>query len=652
MKYPHIFQAARLGTLTLKNRLAMSQMTMNYATKEGFCTRRVIDYYVERARGGIGLIFVEGTFFTPEGRGYVNQLGVTSQDHVEKLKPLTDAVHRLENGVKIFLQIHHAGGRASSKVTGLQPVAPSAIPPYPGAETPKALNRDEVRRLIDAHVEAAERARDAGFDGVDIHCAHGYLVPAFFSPLTNQRQDEYGGDLSGRTRFLLDIIRGIKTRLGKAYPLTIKISGDEYIEGGLHTEQMAEIARLAQDAGLDGLTVSAGTVGGKKIEDLSQAHKVLRTLPMMTEPCSLVPIAAEIKKSLRIPVITVGRIHQPEMAESILSRGQADLIAIGRQLLADPYFPQKVFEGREEEIRPCIACNEGCYKRIFLQADILCSVNSELGREGETAVAKSPHPKRVMVVGAGPAGLEAAHRAWERGHEVTLVEKEGSLGGQLNLASLPPGRKEIGRFTRYLLSRLGRTSVNLITGKEATSSLVQGLRPQAVVLTAGARPRVQEIEGLPRDRGLTAWDILARSEIPEGSYLIVGAGLVGCETADHLSERGMPVTLVEILPEIAQGSDADTRSYFGLRFRQKCVTVHTQAEVVRVEGRKARIRQNQNEIIVEADFMVFAVGAQPHDALDAELASLGIPIIKAGDCVKPRRLLDAVREGFDAGSTI
>ena len=181
---------------------------------------------------------------------------------------------------------------------------------------------------------------------------------------------------------------------------------------------------------------------------------------------------------------------------------------------------------------------------------------------------------------------------------------------------------------------------------------MQGLRPQAVVLTAGARPRVQEIEGLPKDRGLTAWDILARSEIPEGSFLIVGAGLVGCETADHLSERGRTVTLVEILPEIAQGSDGDTKSYFALRFRQNGVTVHTQAEVVRVEGRKARIRQNQNEIIVEADFVVFAVGAQPHDALDAELASLGIPIIKAGDCVKPRRLLDAVREGFDAGNTI
>ena len=376
-----MFQPCWIGSLILKNRLAMSQMTMNYATEDGTVTDKVIAYYRERAKGGVGLILVEGTYFTPEGKGYVRQIGLASQAHVDGLKRLTDAVHGLKNDTRIFLQIHHAGGRASSKVTGLQPVAPSAVPPYPGAETPRALTREEISGLIEAHVEAATRAREAGFDGVDIHCAHGYLVPSFFSPMTNDRTDEYGGDLTGRTRFLLETIRGIRQRVGKAYPLTIKISGDEYIEGGLGITDMIGIARLAQDAGIDGLIVSAGTVGGKKIEDLNEAHKVMRTLPMMTRPGCLVPIAAEFKKALRIPVITVGRINTIALAEEILSQGKADIVAIGRPLLADPELPKKAAEGREEEIRPCIACNEGCYKRIFQQLDIRCSINAALGKE-------------------------------------------------------------------------------------------------------------------------------------------------------------------------------------------------------------------------------------------------------------------------------
>ena len=248
MKYPALFRPLGLGTITLKNRLAMAQMTMNYATEEGFVTEKLIRHYLERARGGVGLIFVEGTFFTAEGRGYRNQLGLASDEHAEKLRRLTEAVHGLENRAKIFIQIHHAGARASSKVTGLQPVAPSAIPPYPGAETPRALTKEEIKGLVEAHIRAAERAKKAGFDGVDIHCAHGYLVPGFFSPLSNLRTDEYGGDLSGRTRFLMEVIHGIKERLGE-FPLTIKISGDEYIEGGLNIEKMTEIALLAQKQG-------------------------------------------------------------------------------------------------------------------------------------------------------------------------------------------------------------------------------------------------------------------------------------------------------------------------------------------------------------------------------------------------------------------
>jgi 2,4-dienoyl-CoA reductase-like NADH-dependent reductase (Old Yellow Enzyme family)/thioredoxin reductase len=652
MRYPTVFQPCRIGSLTLKNRLAMSQMTMNYATEDGMVTDKVIAYYRERAKGGVGLILVEGTYFTPEGKGYVRQIGLASQAHVEGLKRLTDVVHGLKNDTRIFLQIHHAGGRASSKVTGLQPVAPSAVPPYPGAETPRALTCEEISGLIEAHVEATNRAREAGFDGVDIHCAHGYLVPSFFSPMTNHRTDEYGGDLTGRTRFLLETIRGIRQRLGKAYPLTIKISGDEYIEGGLGISDMIGIARLAQDAGIDGLIVSAGTVGGKKIEDLNEAHKVMRTLPMMTRPGCLVPLAAEFKKALRIPVITVGRINSIALAEEILSRGKADIVAIGRPLLADPQLPKKAAEGREEEIRPCIACNEGCYKRIFQQLDIRCSINAVLGKETDPVVLKADPAKRVVVVGAGPAGMEAAFRARERGHDVTLIEKGADPGGQLLLAAVPPGRKDIERFTNYMEGWLRRNGVKVILNEEVSPSVIRRIQPDTVIVATGAQPCMLAIPGLPAALGVTAWDVLSGKPMAGGPYLVVGAGLVGCETADLLSDRGEKVTLVEMLPEIACDADKDTKAYFDIRFQNKGVKIYTGATLTRIEDRQAIIHQGLEDIPIETGMVVFSVGAKPEDLLYEQLISMGVEVIKAGDCVKPRRILDSVEEGYLAGNRI
>ncbi len=652
MPYPTVFQPCRIGSLTLKNRLAMSQMTMNYATEKGQVTDKLIAYYRERAKGGVGLIFVEGSSFTPEGRGYVRQIGIDSARHVEGLKRLTDAVHGLKNDARIFLQIHHAGGRASAKITGIQPVAPSAVPAYPGAEMPRALTRAEVAGLIDAHVAAAIRAREAGFDGLDIHCAHGYLVPSFLSPLTNRRTDEYGGDLAGRTRFLLETIRGIRREVGKDFPLTIKISGDEYIEGGLGIGAMIAIARLAEEAGIDGLIVSAGTPGGTKVENLSEPHKVMRTLPMMTEPGCLVPIAAEFRKALKIPVIAVGRINTIALAEEILAEGKADITAIGRPLLADPELPQKAAEGREGEIRPCIACNEGCYKRILGQLDICCSVNPTLGREADPAWPQATSVKRVLVVGAGPAGMEAAFRARERGHDVTLVDRGARPGGQLLLAAVPPGRREIDRLTGYLARRLAASGVKVILNEAVSPAFVERMKPDTVILASGARPCGLAVPGLPAERSRTAWDVLAGELVPGGPCLVVGAGLVGCETADLLSDRGEKVTLVELLPEIACDADKDTKAYFDIRFQQKGVTVHTGASLVRVEDETAIVRRGDEEIRIDARTIVFSVGSKPEDSLADQLTAAGTEVIKAGDCVKPRRILDSVREGFLAGSRV
>jgi 2,4-dienoyl-CoA reductase-like NADH-dependent reductase (Old Yellow Enzyme family)/thioredoxin reductase len=652
MKYPNVFQPFQMGAITLKNRLVMSPMTMNYATEEGFATEKLIRYYLERAKGGVGLIIVEGTFFTPEGKGYMNQLGLSSLEHAEKLRDLTKAVHGLDNDANIFIQIHHAGRRAHAEVSGHQPVAPSALPVEPGGEIPHALTEMEVKDLVQAHIEAAARAQEVGFDGVDIHCAHGYLVPSFFSPLSNQRTDEYGGDLRGRTLFLLEIIRGIKDRLGKDFPLTIKISGDEFMEGGLGLEEMTQIAHLAQEEGIDGIMVSAGAPGGKKIGDLDQAHQILRTMPMMTERGCLVPLAAEMKKRLTIQVITVGRINTPTLAEEIISQGKADLVAMGRALLADPYLPGKAREGNEELIRTCIACNEGCYKRIFEQLDIRCSINPTLGHEEESPCHRAPVPKRVVVVGAGPAGLEAAHAAWERGHEVALIEINNEVGGQLNLASLPPGREEIQQFRQFLVNRLKRTDVKVITGTEATPSLIGQYNPNVIICALGSHPQSLDIPGLGEIPTVSGWDVIAGETKLQEPCLVLGAGLVGCETSDLLSEQGKEVILVEVLPGIASDGDADTKAYFTLRFQKNGVKVFTEAELKRIEGKTAVIQQGSEVIRLPVGTVILAVGAEPNDALCDELSSSGLSVEKVGDCVDPRRIIDAMAEGFRAGRTV
>jgi 2,4-dienoyl-CoA reductase-like NADH-dependent reductase (Old Yellow Enzyme family)/thioredoxin reductase len=652
MAYPHLFTPLPLGSLRLKNRLVMSQMTMNYATEEGCMTERLIRHYLERASGGVGLILVEGTFFTPEGRGYKNQLGLMSAAHVEGLRDLTRAIHAIPNGPRVFIQVHHSGWRASSKLSGLPTVGPSALAPYPGAEVACALSQRQIKDLIEAHIVAAARAKEAGFDGVDFHCAHGYLIPSFFSPSSNHRTDAYGGDLAGRTRFLLEIVRGTKERLGHDFPVTIKISGDEYIEGGLGVQEMIQIARLAEEAGINAIQVSAGTVGGKKLEDLSQTHKFLRTLPMMTHRGCLVPLAAEMKKALRIPVITVGRINHPAVAEEIIAREQADLVAMGRALLADPHFPKKAFEGKEGEIRPCIACNEGCYKRIFQQLGIRCSVNPTLGREEENAVDKAISPKRVVVIGAGPAGMEAAHAAWERGHKVLLMEASPELGGQLNLASIPAGRKEIENFCNFLRNRLQRTDVKILKPQSATAAFLKEYSPDGIILAAGAHPRGVKIKGLVEEQMISAWEILrGRGDLRE-PVLVLGAGLVGCEAADLLSEAGRKVFLIEVLPEIATGGDADTKVYFNLKFKKNGVEVFTGSNLDRVEDNIAVLKRGNEEIRVQVGTVVFAVGADPNGELYDELISAGFSVIKIGDCVQPRTLLEAIREGFEAGRAI
>ncbi|MFC1798845.1 FAD-dependent oxidoreductase [Thermodesulfobacteriota bacterium] len=649
MNYPHLFQPGRLGSLTLKNRLVMSPMTMNYAAENGLATDKLIRHYVERARGGVGLIIVEGTYFVQEGKGYVNQLGLVTDEHAEKLKSLTDQVHALGNQARIFIQIHHAGWRVSSKITGMTPVGPSALAPYPGAETARSLSIEEIASVVTAHVDAASRAKDAGFDGVDIHCAHGYLIPSFLSPVSNQRTDGYGGDVAGRTRILTEIISGIKTRLGADFPVTIKISGDEYIKGGLSLEDTVEILQIAELAGLDGVMVSAGTVGIEKPKTLTDAHRALRTLPMMTAHGCLVPLAGEVKKRLKIPVAAVGRINTPGLAEEVIRDGLADFVAMGRALLADPYFAEKTVAGKEDLIRPCIGCNEGCYKQIFRQAEIQCSTNPTIGRDHEIECSKTEKPRKVLVIGGGPGGLEAAYAAWERGHRVVIWEKNENLGGQLNLAALPPGRKEIERFKNFQKNRLRSTDIEVVCNRTASAENIRSIDADLIICASGASPQELKIEGSENVAMVSAWDIIGTDEEYREPFIVIGGGLAGCEAADCLSSKGLQVSLVEMLPEIASDGDGDTKTYFQLRLDGNHVTVYTGATIQAIDDGAATISLDGETVSVPVATLVIAAGSIANDSIFETLQHEQMNVVRVGDCISPRRIIEAVREGFEAG---
>jgi NADPH-dependent 2,4-dienoyl-CoA reductase/sulfur reductase-like enzyme len=363
-------------------------------------------------------------------------------------------------------------------------------------------------------------------------------------------------------------------------------------------------------------------------------------------------LAEKFKETLNIPVITVGRINHPSLAEEILAHGRADLVAMGRPLLADPYLPQKAMEDREAEIRLCIACNEGCYKRIFQQLDIRCAINPLTGRERDAAPSQAPAPKQVVIVGGGPAGLEAAYSAWQNGHRVTLFEENQILGGQLNLAASAPGRNEIENLRQFLLKRLTATDVAVWTGKKATIQRIQEYRPDIVICATGARPRVLDIPGLETLPSMTAWEAIGGTTAPVSPCLVVGGGLVGCEAADFLSEHGCRVSLVEILPAIASDGDADTQAFYDMKFTKYEVTVYTATRIKRINKHAAVLERDGEKITVPIESVVLAVGAEPVDSLYEELAAAGISCVKIGDCVTPRRILDAVHEGFQAGCAV
>jgi 2,4-dienoyl-CoA reductase-like NADH-dependent reductase (Old Yellow Enzyme family)/thioredoxin reductase len=632
--YPRLFSPITINSMSVENRVVMPPMCTAYATIGGAVTDRLIDYYTARARGGVGLIDVEFTYVHPLGKIFDHMLGIYDDKLVPGLRRLTDSVHSA--GAKIVIQIAHGGRRTHSDIMGAVPVAPSPIPRLNG-ETPKELSVPEIEELIQDFLTAAKRAKRAGFDGVMIHMAHGYLLQQFLSPLSNLRSDDYGGDFERRARVPLEILKGVRRELGQDYPITCRLCGDEYVKGGFDLNQSVRLSKILEANGMNAIEVSAGTHETPEMMGAPPYH------PMGF----LSHLSRAIKQEVSIPVGIVGRIHTPEVAERLLEEGKADLIAVGRGLIADPEWARKAREGRTETICPCISCNQGCSDRMYFQQDISCTVNPAAGREAAYPLTPAGEKKRILVVGGGPAGLEAARVAAMRGHEIQLWEKEGELGGQLNLASLPPGKEDIARFRDFLVREVKGLPVK-IYHKKLDTQAIRKFSPDLVVVAAGGEPKKLEGPHFKEDKASSAWDVLCGKVETGERVAIIGGGQVGLETAHFLLEKGKNITILEMLKRIGQDMSPRARKMILRKLIQGGVEILTESKALSLQQNTVIFDRAGLTNRLEADSIVLAVGTAPVEVKIPGLKKSEL-IRYIGDANGPRTLFAAMHEGYRAG---
>lgn len=633
-QFEKLLEPGSIGSMSLKNRLVMPPMATNFGSKEGLVTQRMIEYYQERAKFA-GLVIVEfAGVDSPVGRATPRQLLIDDDKFIPDLGKLAQAIKR--QGARAAIQLHHVGRQAKSNVTGHQPVGPSPIP-APEGELPRELTPSEIATIVARFGEGAVRAKRAGFDGVEIHGAHGYLISQFLSPLSNHRKDAYGGDVESRARMLLEVIEAIRERVGKGYPVWCRLSAMELgVEGGITLEETQIVAQLAEKAGVDAIHVSAHLVGA--------GHRP----PMAQPPGSFVPLAEGIKKVVSVPVIAVSRIP-PELGESVLQEGKADFIAVGRGLLADPHMLEKVTSGREEDVAPCICCMTCLDSVMWRDEGIWCTVNAALGRERERELKSAAKPKKVVVVGGGPGGMEAARVALLRGHEVILFDDGDELGGQLLVASKPPFKETIDTFRQYLAGQVAKLGVELRLGERFTVELLDELKPDVVVLATGVIPFVPQIPGIEGKQVLLASEVLSGAETGE-RVVVIGGELVGCETAVYLVQQGKSVTIMRRGPELATNVNPLVRVPLIGRLQSKGASILTGVQYEEITEAGVTVRTEAGERrTVEADTVVLAAGAKPNTELLTSVEGKVAQVLSVGDCVKPLGIREAIEEGYCAG---
>lgn len=631
--FKKLFDPSEIGRMQIRNRIVMPAMETGLGTEAGYVSPQMVDYYEARARGGVGLIIVEICCVDyPRGKAFAKQLSIDGDQFISGLSELARAIQR--HGAKAALQLHHAGSLAKETITGFRPVGPSASARH-GSAIPRKLRKNEIEIIVNKFAKAAKRTLEAGFNGIEIHAAHSYLLAQFLSPTWNKRKDKYGGPLENRAGFLVQILQAIREAVGNTYPVWCRINGEESgFANGMTLKDAMNLAKMLEELGADAINVSAIS------HDFPSSVR-----PSFYPPGWAIHFAAEVKQVVDVPVIAVGRIS-PELGERFLQEEKVDFIAMGRALRADPELPNKLSSGRTNDVRPCIACN-ACVE-IFRPGSVrLCAVNAALGREGEYKIQSARSRKKVLIVGGGPAGMEAARVAALRGHEVRLIEKDKKLGGKLLLAAVPPYKVEIKKFANFLVNQMEKLNIKIDLNTEVTPALLKRHRPQVIILATGATPLVPKIAGLDGRNAVNAEDVIAGKVKAGENVVILGGGRVGCELAELLAASGKKVSIVEILAEIAsEMREREGRQILLNRLADKGVIFLTQMKTEEISNECLVIADKHGQKqTIEADSIVLACGALPNTNLFQKLRQNSYAIHLAGDCAKPRTILEAVEDG-------
>ena len=606
----------------------------------GSISDATVEHYRRRAGGGPAMVITEACAVSPEGVVSAHHARIYADRFIEELSRIAAAIK--EEGCVPALQIHHSGRQTSVKVIKRKPLAPSPLPCPAIRGDVEPLSIGGIQELVKKFGDAAVRANQAGFELIEIHGAHGYLINQFLSPFSNIRNDAYGGTVAARTRFAREIVEELRRRLGHEFPISFKISAEEYVDGGLTTTESIEILKVLVDAGIDVVQVSAGN-------DLTPEWICQ---PMFMEKACLVNSAKQVKQALDIPVMVVGRINDPQIANDIIAQAKADLVCMGRGLLADPEMPLKAQAGRLDEIRTCIACNT-CMESIFKKGHIECLVNPMLGREKEMAFVPTLKPKKIMVVGGGPGGLNVAWVAAKRGHDVHVYEKRRELGGQLLPGSLPGHKAELRTLIQFQKKQAELFGVKCHLNHEVSAEDIRVFNPDVVILATGSLPALPSVQGIEKDIVLTYEDVLNDEPVDFQSVVIVGGGPTGLELALLLSESGCSVTVVEILPDAGKDLEAMTKKIIFTRLKENNVAVATDTRLLKIEDNGVIVADRENqERFIESDKVLIATGTRPNLKLYDQIKSLGFKIHQIGDCLEPRSAKDAIYESAVLGRRI
>ena len=641
MKFEAMFQPIQIGPMTVANRFVMSPMGNNFANTDGTMSERSASYYGARAKGGFGLITFEATVVYKEAKGGPRKPCLYDDSTVSSFQAAIAACHQA--GAKVSIQLQHAGPEGNTKITGYPLKAASAIPASCGRETPEAITKEELYRLIECYGDAAVRAKKAGADAVEIHCAHGYLVSTFISARTNKRVDEFGGSFENRMRLPKLIIENIRKKAGDSLAILCRINATDDVEGGQTAQDAAAVASyLEKECGVDGLHLSRAV----------HLHDECMWAPSLIHGGFSADYVTEIKRAVSVPIITVGRYTEPQYAELMVAEGRADLVAFGRQSIADPEMPNKAKAGRLDLMNPCIGCLQGCVPNMFKGEPITCLVNPLAGREADFKPAQTK--KNVMVIGGGPGGLYAAFTAAQRGHAVTLYEKGDILGGNMRLAAYPPGKGDITNMVRSYIAKCEEYGVKMVMHTEVTPAMVAEAKPDAVIVATGSNPLVLPIPGINDTGVIHAGDLLDGKASVGKKVLVVGGGMVGCEVADFLGELGHEVSVIELRDQLGPDVIPEHRKFLMKDFEACKVQGVTGAKVAQffTDGVSYTLADGTEGRLEGFDNVVLAMGYRNNDTISEEIKKIVAETYVIGDAVKARKALDATAEGLNTALEI